>query len=230
MGVGRICGGRAAVSSPGPGLSGLAGECQGENAEYQWQLAAPVLLLPKCSRVDARCCQDPGKCSGCHQLTSLASHALYLEPLTLLLAMQPTAPIAKAIPRCVWRQTAGMHTHTGMMCVTASWPRRIAAGATCSNLCKMVHLSRCMNAQTMCANLLLAWKETQPPPGANTLIGWHICSWRFGAKQRLPAVSAEPSSDSPAELLSRRAVLLPLAESLQLLQQLLHSPFICHCL
>lgn len=80
-----------------------------------------------------------------------------------------------------------------------------------------------MNAETTCANLLLAWKESQPPPGANTLIGWHICSWRFGAKWRLPAVSAEPSSNSPAELLNRRAVLLPLAESLQLPQQLLHS-------
>jgi len=121
-----------------------------------------------------------------------------------------------------------VQSHTGMMHATASWPQRIAAAAAaaaaCSNLCRMVHLSRFLNTQIMSPNLLSAWRETQPPHDANTLTGCHICSWRFGAKRRLPAVSAEPSSDSPAELLSRRAVLLPLAESSQLPQQLLHSP------
>lgn len=43
--------------------------------------------------------------------------------------MQPAATSAKASSSCVWRQPAGMHTHTGITLVTAFWPWRIAAAA-----------------------------------------------------------------------------------------------------
>ncbi len=53
----------------------------------------------------------------CHQLTSLVLHALHLEPLTMLLAKQLTATIAKANPSCVWCWTAGMHIHMQVWCM-----------------------------------------------------------------------------------------------------------------